>query len=148
MLASLQEQPGLQDSRGSSRCRSSAPGAAIWGGSHLLCQPRGLSLERSQAAWRLMRYLSDHSLTWAAGGQVPARADIERSPQFQALPVQAQFARQLSYVHYAPLVPADNSLFQFVDPAVEAVLLNLQTPEAAMRDADRRIDQTLQRSDQ
>ena len=146
MLSSLQEQK-TQDFAGAP-IPQFGPDTATWGGSHLLCQPRGLSAERSQAAWRLMRYLSDHSLTWAAGGQVPARADIERSPQFQALPVQAQFARQLPYVHYAPLVPSDNSLFQFVDPAVEAVLLNLQTPEAAMHDADRRINQTLERERQ
>ena len=143
MLSSLQEQKS-QDFAGAP-IPQFGPEPATWGGSHLLCQPRGLSPEQSNAAWRLMRYLSDHSLTWAEGGQVPARADIERSPQFQALPVQAQFAREISYVHYAPLVPSDNSLFQFVDPAVEAVLLNLQTPEAAMRDADRRINQMLER---
>ena len=146
MLSSLQDQKTL-DFAGAP-IPQFGPSPATWGGSHLLCQPRGLSPERSRAAWRLMRYLSDHSLTWAAGGQVPARADIERTAGFQALPVQAQFARQLSYVHYAPLIPGDNSLFQFVDPAVEAVLLNLQTPEAAMRDADRRINQTLARSSQ
>lgn len=146
MLSSLQEQKSL-DFAGAP-IPQFGPHPGTWGGSHLLCQPRGLPTERSNAAWRLMRYLSDHSLAWAEGGQVPARTDIERAPGFQALPVQAQFARQLSYVQYAPLVPSDNSLFQFVDPAVEAVLLNLQTPEQAMRDADRRINQTLERERQ
>jgi len=146
MLSSLQEQKNL-DFAGAP-IPQFGPQPGTWGGSHLLCQPRGLSDERSKAAWRLMRYLSDHSLAWAAGGQVPARTDIERTPGFQALPVQAQFARQLAYVQYAPLVPRDNSLFEFVDPAVEAVLLNLQTPEQAMRDADRRINQTLERESQ
>ena len=143
MLDSLRQQTGLEFAGAPTPQFGPKPGD--WAGSHCLCQPRGLSPERAKAAWRLMRYLSDHSQTWAEGGQVPARADVERSPQFQALPVQSQFARQLSYVQYAPLVPADNSLFQFVDPAVESVLLNLQTPEAAMKDADRRIDQMLER---
>jgi len=144
MLDSLREQKGLEFAGAPTPQFGPQPGD--WAGSHCLCQPRDLSPERARAAWRLMRYLSDHSQTWAEGGQVPARLDIERAPAFQALPVQSQFARQLPYVQYAPLVPADNSLFQFVDPAVEAVLLDLQTPEAAMRDADRRIDQMLNRT--
>jgi multiple sugar transport system substrate-binding protein len=144
MLDSLREQTGLEFAGAPTPQFGPQPGD--WAGSHCLCQPQDLSPERARAAWRLMRYLSDHSQTWAEGGQVPARSDIERAPAFQALPVQAQFAKQLPYVQYAPLVPADNSLFQFVDPAVESVLLDLQTPEDAMRDADRRIDQMLSRT--
>jgi multiple sugar transport system substrate-binding protein len=93
-----------------------------------------------------MRFLSDNSLAWAEGGQVPARRDIAQSAAFARLPVQSQFARQLDYVQYEPLTPQINALFPFVDPAVEAVLLDLQTPEAAMRDASRRIEQVLARS--
>ena len=144
MLDSLRQQKGLEFAGAPTPQFGPHPGD--WAGSHCLCQPRGLSPERSRAAWRLMRYLSDHSQAWAEGGQVPARKDVEQAAAFQALPVQAQFARQLPYVQYAPLVPADNSLFQFVDPAVESVLLDLATPEQAMKDADRRIDQLLERS--
>ena len=97
------------------------------------------------AAWRLMRFLSDDSLLWAKGGQTPARLSVLRSPEFAALPVQSQFARQLAYVQYEPLTPKGNALFPFVDPAIEAVLLNLQTPEQSMRDACRRIHQVMAR---
>ena len=144
MLDSLSEQKGLEFA--GAPTPQFGPHQGDWAGSHCLCQPRGLSPEQSKAAWRLMRYLSDHSQVWAEGGQVPARKDVEQSAAFQALPVQSQFAKQLSYVRYAPLVPAGNSLFQFVDPAVESVLLDLETPERAMKDADRRIDQLLERS--
>lgn len=144
MLDSLREQTGLEFAGAPTPQFGPKPGD--WAGSHCLCQPRDLSPERARAAWRLMRYLSDHSQAWAEGGQVPARLDIEKASAFQALPVQAQFAKQLPYVRYAPLVPADNSLFQFVDPAVESVLLDLQPPAAAMKDADRRIDQMLSRT--
>ena len=115
------------------------PKKGVWGGSHLMAQPRGLAPERSRAAWRLMRYLSDHSLLWAKGRpDAGAALGAASSPEFQALPVQAQFARQLPYVHYEPLTPRANALMPFVDPAIEAVLLDLQTPEEAMRDAGRR----------
>ncbi|MBC7808323.1 MAG: extracellular solute-binding protein, partial [Akkermansiaceae bacterium] len=118
---------------------------SAWGGSHLLAQPAAASDETAEASWRLMRYLSDHSIEWAKGGQVPARNDVRRSPEFAALPVQAAFGSQIEDVQYEPLSPRTNALFQFVDPAIEAVLLNLQPAEAAMQDADRRINQVLQR---
>ena len=54
-------------------------------------------------------------------------------------------ARQLPYVQYVPLNRKINALFPFVDPAIEAVLLDLQPLETAMRDACRRIDQVLKR---
>lgn len=143
MLASLQEQKGLQFA--GAPVPQFGPIKGVWGGSHLLCQPRGIDAAHAKAGWRFMRYLSDHSLAWGIGGQVPARLAIERSPQFQAQPVQAQFAKQLGYVIYDPQVPKANALNQFVDPAIDAALSRLQTPEAAMRDADRRIDQLLNR---
>ena len=141
MLASLEEQKGVSFAG----VPQFGPKPAVWGGSHLLCQPAVITPERAGAAWRLMRFLSDDSLLWAKGGQIPARLSVLRSPQFAALPVQSQFARQLPYVQYEPLVPKLNALDPFVDPAIEAVLLDLQTPEQAMRDACRRIRQVLER---
>jgi len=143
MLASLEEQKGLPFA--GAPVPQLGPERAVWGGSHFLCQPKEISDVQARAAWRLMRFLSDHSLLWAAGGQVPARRDVQTSPKFAALPVQAQFARQLAAVQYEPLTPKANALFPFVDPAVEAVLLDLATPEAALKDAARRINQVLER---
>lgn len=143
MLSSLEEQPGLEFA--GAPVPQFGPKRGVWGGSHLLCMPQGITPERARAGWRLMRFLSDHSLAWAKGGQVPARLDILHSPQFPEMEVQAQFARQLDWVIYDPQVPKANSLNQFVDPAIEAALLQLQAPEAAMRDADRRTNQLLSR---
>jgi multiple sugar transport system substrate-binding protein len=143
MLASLEEQKGL--SFAGAPVPQFGPQPAVWGGSHLLCQPARIAPERARAAWRLMRFLSDDSLLWAEGGQIPTRLSVLRSAQFAALPVQWQFARQLPYVQYEPLVPQLNSLYPFVDPAIEAVLLDLQTPEQAMHDACRRIHEVLTR---
>ncbi len=143
MLSSLQEQPGLQFA--GAPIPQFGPKPGVWGGSHLLCQPVGIAPARAQAAWRLMRFLSDHSLLWGAAGQVPARRAVEQSPAFRALPVQSQFARQIGFVVYDPQISRGDSLNQFADPAIEAALLQLQTPQAAMQDADHRIDQLLQR---
>lgn len=143
MLADLEEQKGLAFA--GAPAPQFGPKGAVWGGSHLLCQPAGIAPEASRAAWRLMQFLSDNSYQWATGGQVPARLDVERSPQFAALPVQSQFARQLPVVQYEALSPRASALFPFVDPAIESVLLDLQTPEAALQDSQRRIEQVLKR---
>lgn len=143
MLSSLQEQSGLQFA--GAPVPQFGPKPGVWGGSHLLCQPANIAPARAQAAWRLMRFLSDHSLRWGEAGQVPARLSVEQSTPFRALPVQSQFARQIGYVVYDPQISRADALNQFVDPAIEAALLQLQTPQAAMQDADRRIDQLLQR---
>jgi multiple sugar transport system substrate-binding protein len=143
MLASLEEQKGLPYA--GAPAPQFGPRRAVWGGSHLLCQPASIPPGQAAAAWRLMRFLSDHSLAWAEGGQVPARTAIMQSAAFAALPVPAQFGRQLSFIQYDPLTPRMNALFQFVDPAIEAVLLDLESPERAMGDACRRINQVLAR---
>jgi multiple sugar transport system substrate-binding protein len=144
MLADLQKQQGLEYA--GAPVPTLGPIRTTMGGSHMLCQPAGASPERSRAAWRLMRFLTDHSYEWAAGGQVAARSDVLQSEQFKNLPVQSQFAREVAYVQYEPQAPKGPSLSQFVDPAIEACLDGLQSPEEAMRDADRRIDQLLSRN--
>jgi multiple sugar transport system substrate-binding protein len=143
MLASLEEQRGLEFA--AAPTPRFGPRPATWGDSHLLCQPAATTPAAARAAWRLTRFLSDHSLEWARGGQVPTRIDVLSSPKFKTLSVPWQFARQLPYVRYLPATPKLNALLQFVDPAIEATLLNLQRPEAAMTDACRRIDQVMRR---
>ena len=143
MLASLEEQKGL-DFAGAP-VPQFGPQPADWAGSHMLAQPANIAPEASQAAWRLMRFLSDHSIEWARGGQVPARVDVEQSKDFASLPVQSQFARQLPIVEYEVLSPRANAIFPFVDPAIEAVLLDMETPEHALKDAQRRVEQVMKR---
>ena len=143
MLASLEEQKGLAFA--GAPAPQFGPQKAAWGGSHLLCQPKGISEEHSRAAWKLMRFLSDDSLIWARAGQVPARADLRRAPQFRSLKVQNQFATQLPFVQYEPLHPKSNAIFPLIEPGIEAVMLDIATPKAAMRDASRRVNQVLER---
>jgi multiple sugar transport system substrate-binding protein len=149
MMTGLQEQKGLNWA--GAPVPQFGPTPACWGGTHTLCLPNDTDPRQkrdpnqSKAAWRLTRYLSDNSLAWAEGGQVPARLDIAQSPEFQALPTQAAFARQLPYVQYEPLTPRASSVWPFADPAIEAVLLQLSTPERAFADASRRINQVLER---
>jgi multiple sugar transport system substrate-binding protein len=143
MQSSLAEQKGLEWAAAPVPQFGSQPG--VWAGSHLLAQPRGITDDASEDAWRLMCFLSDNSLEWAAAGQVPARSDIRAEGEFARLGAPAEAARQLSYVVYEPPSPRANALLPFVDPAIESVLLNRETPKEAFVDADRRMNQVLRR---
>lgn len=143
MMSSLQEQEGLDWAAAPAPQFGSRPG--VWGSSHLMAQPRGITESASRDAWRLMHFLSDNSLEWGAGGQVPARTDIRNTPEFRNLSTPYQASRELSYVVYEPLSPRANALMPFVDPAIESVLLNRETPQNAFADADQRMNQVLER---
>jgi multiple sugar transport system substrate-binding protein len=86
MLSSVEEQRGLEYA--GAPVPSFGPRRAVWGGSHLLCMPKNLSPQRAQLVWRFMRYLSDHSLDWAEGGQIPVRRSLLNQPRFRQMRVQ------------------------------------------------------------
>jgi len=119
--------------------------AATWGDSHSLCLRRDLAGRELRAAWRFICFLSDNSLDWADGGQVPVRKSLRDTDRFRAMSVQSQFARQLPYVQYLPRVPF---IFEFqaeFDVAVERALRLSMTPGESLAAATRRLNTILER---
>ena len=119
------------------------PHQAVWASSHCLCMPAKLPAERQKAAYMFIKYLSDHSLEWAKAGQVPIRKSILNSHDFQALPIQREFAKQLPYVDYEPFSVAVNQCAQFADTAVEASVQGVETPRSALKLAAKRVNRVL-----
>ena len=143
MIADLQKQAGLEF--GAAPVPQFGPRKATWGGSHMLCIPKGLPPGRKAKAWAFVKYLSDHSLRWAAAGQCPVRRDALDSPEFPKLQGQFQAARQLGYVRYEPESPVIGQVGSFLDASLEAILLNGEPPRPVLRTAARRIDAVLER---
>lgn len=123
------------------------PVRAVWGGAHVLCLPRGLEGRRLDAALKFVRYLSDHSLAWAKGGQLPVRTSILESEEFKALPVQSQFAKQLDYVVFEPPSVKLNQLTTFGTATIEAAINELLPVEEATAQCARRMGNVLARGD-
>ena len=121
------------------------PVKAVWAGSHNLCMPAKIAPARKDAAWRLIKFLSDNSLDWAKGGQVPVRTSVLSSKEFQGLRVQSQFAKQLGYVQYEPFSLLINQMGPFGDAALEGALNGSETADHALSVASRRVDQVLAR---
>lgn len=143
MMTSLEKQKGLRYA--AAPVPQFGPRQAVWAGSHLLSMPAKLSEEKREAAWTFMRYLSDHSLTWAKGGQVPVRKSILESPGFQGLKVQSEFAKQLDYVVFEPQSVNYNLIATFGDSAFEAILNQTPNANTALDTATRRINNVLER---
>lgn len=121
---------------------------AVWAGSHNLCVRSGLGEAELRGAWRFAKYLSDNSLDWAAGGQVPVRQSLRNTDRFRSMTVQAQFAKQIPYVRYIPSV---NFVFEFqteLDTAVEAALRGSQSPQQALESATANMNRIIARDRQ
>lgn len=120
------------------------PRPGVWASSHCLCMPAKLPEERKEAAYTFIKYLSDHSIEWAKAGQVPIRRSILNSKEFQALPIQREFAKQLPNVVYEPFSVSVNQCAGFADTAVEAAVQGVEPPQEALSKAAKRVDRVLE----
>jgi multiple sugar transport system substrate-binding protein len=121
------------------------PKQAVWAGSHMMSMPRKLSPRRQEAAWTFIKYLSDNSLTWAEGGQIPVRKQLLESPEFRKMEVQFAMSKQIPYIEYEPASVSYNQVATYGDSAVEKCLNTNESCLEALKIADRRINTVLER---
>lgn len=143
MLADLRKQKDL-DYAGAPVPRI-GPQWAVWADSHNMCLRGDLKGRELAATWRFVKFLSDHSLDWAEGGQIPVRKSLRDTDRFRSMPVQYQFSRQIGYVRYLPQVPY---VFEFeleFDTALDRVLRGRATAQQALDDATRNVNRIIAR---
>lgn len=119
---------------------------AAWAGSHQFCLPKLKTPDqnKSTAARVFVNYVSQKSLEWAKGGQVPARKQVRESADFKALTDQAALATQIDDLHFPPPVPGIGDALAELNKAInEAVLLKTE-PAKALSDAAARADKILE----
>ncbi len=143
MLSDLQKQADL-DFAGAPVPQVGA-NAATWTGSHNLCLRADITPTQRQAAMRFIRFLADHSLDWAAGGQVPARRSLRSAPRFQAMSVQSQFAKEVPYANYTPQLPFILEYNAEFDYAIERALRGTVTPQQALDDLAANVNKIIER---
>jgi multiple sugar transport system substrate-binding protein len=107
---------------------------AAWAGSHnlvIMRQPRPDD-KKLQAAKTFIGWISQHSIEWAKGGQVPARNSVRNSAAFKGLKAQSVFAKEVGYVHYPPAVPGIGDAQAEMEAAVNRAVLGKQSPKQAL----------------
>lgn len=118
---------------------------AAWASSHNICIRADLTGERLDAAWRFARFLSDNSLDWAQGGQVPVRKSLRDSDRFRAMPIQWEFAKQIQDIRYMPKLPFVFEFYTEFDAAIEKALRGTLPPQHALDTATKNINEIIAR---
>ena len=118
---------------------------AAWASSHNMCLSSRLKGEKLDVAWRFVRYLSDNTLDWAEGGQVPVRKSLRESERFQRMSVQSEFAKQISFIEYMPQIPFVFEFYTEFDAAVEKALRGSAKPKHALDVATKNINEIIAR---
>jgi multiple sugar transport system substrate-binding protein len=113
--------------------------------SHILCIKTDLSPEKREASERFIRYLSNHSLAWAAAGQVPARLSVRNTPGFRKMQVQYAFSTEIPYMQYPPRTTVLFELEFELDHATEMALRGRETPLQALQTATVNVQKVLDR---
>ncbi len=121
---------------------------AVEANSHNICLRADLNDAQRHAAWRFARFLSDNSLDWAAGGQIPARKSLRATPRFASMTAQYALSAQIPIVDYMPRLPF---VFEFVtefDDALEHALRGSMTAQQALDTATANVNAIIARQRQ
>lgn len=113
--------------------------------SHVMCIRQNLSEKERDAAKRFVRYVSDHSLEWAAAGQIPARRSVREHPEFAKMQVQYAFAQQIPTMMYPPRTPVIFEFMLELDRAVESVVRGQAKPKEALDQANKNAQSVIDR---
>ena len=143
MLPELRRQKDLDF--GAAPVPQLGPHKAAWASSHVLCLRNDLGERELDASRRFIKFLSDNSLDWAEGGQIPVRKSLRDTEQFRKMTAQYAFSQQIPHAAYYPSSPFINENMAAFDPAVEAILRRSQTPQQAFSDAAQKIRQVFER---
>jgi len=118
---------------------------AAWAGSHNFVITSQADENQQQAAGTFISWIIDHSLDWAAAGQVPANQEVREDPEFEELEVQSTLAEQLDYVQFPPSIPGIGGV---IDPVMvqgyQVAILGRKEPQKALDDAANQANQLLE----
>jgi multiple sugar transport system substrate-binding protein len=120
---------------------------AVWASSHnfVVTSQAQKDPNKLQASKVFISWISDHSIDWAKAGQIPARASVRETPEFQELEVQNIAAQQLDYVKFPPAVPGIGEVTApTFELAVNEAVLGKKSPKAALDEATSKANQLLE----
>ncbi|MEV0902169.1 ABC transporter substrate-binding protein [Actinoplanes sp. NPDC049802] len=119
---------------------------AAWAGSHQFVQFKQKQTDQNKltAGKVFINWISQHSIEWAKGGQVPARKEIRDGAEFAALKEQAAIGTQIDYLQFLPATPGISDAMATVDTAVNEAILLRKEPGKALADAAGKAGQILE----
>lgn len=82
-----------------------------WAGSHTLALRSDLAGDELQGGSYFIDWLTGHTVEWAAGGQLPARADVRESEEFAALEDIPDVLPAIEAARFPPPIPGSGDMF-------------------------------------
>ncbi|WDZ85467.1 ABC transporter substrate-binding protein [Micromonospora cathayae] len=119
---------------------------AAWANSHnfTIVKQRSTDANKVAGAKVFINWLSQRSLDWAAGGQVPARKTVREDAGFKALTEVGALAPEIEYAAFPPAAPGIGEvLLTFYNSFNEAVL-GKKSPKQALDDGVAKADKQLE----
>ena len=143
-LNTLNEKKDLQ--WGVSRLPNIGGKDAAWAGSHQFVLPvqKSQDANKATAAKVFLNWISQQSLEWAKGGQVPARNEVRDSAEFTALSGQAALAEQIDDLFFPPAVPGIADAFGEYEKGLNEITLGLKDVASVLNASAERATKVLE----
>ncbi|RKN31190.1 ABC transporter substrate-binding protein [Micromonospora musae] len=119
---------------------------AAWANSHnfTIVKQRANNANKVQASKVFINWLSQHSLDWAKGGQVPARKSVRESAEFKALAEVSALAPELDYAAFPPATPGLGEVITTFYNSFNEAALGKKSPKQALDDGVAKANRQLE----
>jgi len=119
---------------------------AVWANSHnfTIVQQKKTDANKVAGAKVFINWLSQHSLDWAAGGQVPARNAVRDDPKFKELTEISTLAAELPDAAFPPAAPGIGDVTALFYTAFNEAVLGKKPPKQALDDGVAKADKLLE----
>jgi len=119
---------------------------AVWANSHnfTIVQQKNTDANKIAGAKVFINWLSQHSLDWAAGGQVPARNAVRDDPKFKELTEVNTLAAELPDAAFPPAAPGIGDVTNLFYTAFNEAVLGKKSPKQALDDGVAKADKLLE----
>jgi multiple sugar transport system substrate-binding protein len=124
---------------------------AVWSSSThwAFVNNKGQDKNKTQAAATFVKWMNEHSLAWAAGGELPAANKVRESSQLTSkYPQYKPFLKELQYAHFETVSPGIGNANATITTAVNEGVLGKKSPKQALDDAAAEADKLLQQNKQ
>ncbi len=124
------------------------PHPATWIGIHTWMVPAGLEdPEKLDAIFRMIEWVSNNQVLWAASGQVPARLSAQAALDPENYPSNILLGQSFSeYGVQDPKTTVTQEILGYLDAELQNALNGLKDPETALNDAAELMQEALDRS--
>lgn len=119
---------------------------ACWAGSHQFVLPTQRTADENKAVASkvFVNWISQQSIEWAKGGQVPARNSVRDSAEFKGLTEQAELAKQVDYLHFPPPIPGIGDAGAEFDKALNEIILGGKDVATTLKSSAERATKVLE----